>query len=44
MMEVHPAAAATIPANFVYNTFLPYHEGASRYYANLSAAGALYSD
>ena len=44
MMEVHPAAAATIPANFVYNTFLPYHEGASRYYSNLFASGALRSD
>ena len=36
--------AATLPANFIYNTFLPYHEGASRYYPNLSAAGALRSD
>lgn len=35
MMEIHPAAAATVPANFVYNTFLPFHEGASRYYDNL---------
>ena len=26
MMEVHPAAASTVPKNFVHNTFLPYHE------------------
>ena len=36
MMEVHPAAASTVPKNFVNNTFLPYHDGAIRYYGNAS--------
>ncbi len=44
LIAVHPAAAATIPANFVYNTFLPYHPGALRYYENVSAAGIVRTD
>ena len=32
MVRAHPAAAATIPANFVRNGFLPFHEGATRWY------------
>jgi TRAP transporter TAXI family solute receptor len=44
MIEIHPAAAATIPANFVYNTFLPYHPGALRYYGNVAAAGIVRTD
>jgi TRAP transporter TAXI family solute receptor len=44
MVAVHPAAAATVPANFVHNTFLPYHEGASRYYDNIFASGTLRAD
>lgn len=44
MLESHPAAAATVPANFVRNTFLPYHEGAVRYYGNVGAAGVLLAD
>ena len=31
MMRAHPAAAATIPANFARNGFLPFHDGALRW-------------
>ena len=41
MLEIHPAAAATVPGNFVHNTFLPYHDGAIRYYGNTFASGVL---
>jgi len=34
LIEAHPAAAGTIPANFTRNTFLPFHSGASRWYHN----------
>ena len=44
MMEVHPAAASTVPRNFVQNTFLPYHDGAIRYYGNAIAPGVLLGD
>ena len=44
MLEIHPAAAATIPGNFVHNSFLPYHDGAVRYYGNTQPAGALAAD
>jgi TRAP transporter TAXI family solute receptor len=44
MIEVHPAAASTLPRNFVHNTFLPYHAGAVRYYGNISAPGVYLSD
>jgi TRAP transporter TAXI family solute receptor len=44
MMAIHPAAAATVPGNFVHNTFLPYHEGALRFYGNSFAAGVLAAD
>jgi TRAP transporter TAXI family solute receptor len=39
MLEVHAAAAATIPANIVRNSFLPLHPGAIRYYRQIGAAG-----
>ena len=39
MMEVHSAAAATIPANMDHNSFLPLHPGAIRYYAQIGRAG-----
>jgi len=32
MMEIHRAAARTVPENFVYNSFLPFHAGAVRWY------------
>jgi TRAP transporter TAXI family solute receptor len=39
MMEVHSAAAATVPANITRNSFLPLHPGAIRYYRQIGAAG-----
>jgi TRAP-type uncharacterized transport system substrate-binding protein len=39
MMEVHSAAAATIPANMDHNLFLPLHPGAIRYYVQIGKAG-----
>lgn len=44
LVEAHPAAAETVPVNFVHNTFLPYHPGASRYYANKVTTGAIKGD
>jgi TRAP transporter TAXI family solute receptor len=44
LMEAHPAAAATVPGNFVHNTFLPYHDGAVRYYGNAVASGVALAD
>jgi TRAP transporter TAXI family solute receptor len=44
LVQVHPAAAETVPANFVHNTFLPYHPGASRYYENRVMTGAIKGD
>ena len=39
MMEVHAAAAATVPENLERNTFLPLHPGAIRYYQQIGKAG-----
>jgi TRAP transporter TAXI family solute receptor len=39
MMEVHAAAAATVPGNLERNTFLPLHPGAVRYYRQIGRAG-----
>jgi TRAP-type uncharacterized transport system substrate-binding protein len=39
MMEVHSAAAATIPTNMDHNLFLPLHPGAIRYYVQIGRAG-----
>jgi TRAP transporter TAXI family solute receptor len=39
MMEVHAAAAATVPANLERNTFMPLHPGAIRYYRQIGKAG-----
>jgi TRAP transporter TAXI family solute receptor len=44
MMEAHPAAAATVPANFVHNTVLPWHPGALRYYGNRGVRGVVTAD
>jgi hypothetical protein len=32
MVEIHRAAQATLPENWQYNSFLPFHEGAVRWY------------
>ena len=44
MVEAHPAAASTVPANFVHNTLLPFHDGALRYYGNRATRGVLTGD
>lgn len=44
LVQAHPAAADTVPTNFVHNTFLPYHPGASRYYANRLTTGVIKGD
>jgi TRAP transporter TAXI family solute receptor len=44
MLAIHPAAAATVPGNFVHNTFLPYHAGAISYFGNTLASGVLPAD
>lgn len=44
LLEAHPAAAATVPENFVQNTFLPFHSGASRYYSNNMVSGVVRAD
>jgi uncharacterized protein len=32
MMQIHAAAAATLPENFENNSFLPFHPGAVRWF------------
>ena len=44
LVEAHSAAAATVPANFVHNTLLPFHDGALRYYGNRATRGVLTGD
>jgi TRAP transporter TAXI family solute receptor len=44
MMQIHNAAASTVPANFTRNTILPFHGGAVRWYQNNSASGILHGD
>jgi TRAP-type uncharacterized transport system substrate-binding protein len=39
LIEVHAAAAATVPANIARNTFLPLHPGAIRYYNQIGSTG-----
>ncbi|TCZ65548.1 TAXI family TRAP transporter solute-binding subunit [Roseicella aquatilis] len=44
LIEAHPAASATVPANFVHNTLLPWHPGAARYFENRAVRGILAGD
>jgi hypothetical protein len=44
LVMAHPAAAATIPANFSRNTFLPFHPGALRYYSGTMTRGVVQGD
>ncbi len=44
MVEAHPAAAATVPGNFVHNTVLPWHAGALRYFENRAVRGVVTAD
>lgn len=44
MMEIHPAAAETVPSNFTRNTILPFHDGAVRWYNNKATVGVSLAD
>mgnify|MGYP003584760061 CR=1 FL=1 len=44
LVEIHAAAAETVPANFIRNTFLPFHDGATRWYHNQGVVGVLRGD
>ena len=44
MLQVHAAAAETVPANFTRNGILPFHAGAARWYNNKAVAGVVRGD
>jgi uncharacterized protein len=44
MIEIHPAAAETTPANFTRNSFMPLHPGAARWYNTKGVPGVLRGD
>jgi TRAP transporter TAXI family solute receptor len=44
MMQIHPAAAETVPTNFTRNTILPFHDGATRWYNNKAVTGIVRGD
>jgi len=44
MMQIHPAAGETVPANFTRNTIMPFHVGAARWYNNKAVAGTIRGD
>jgi uncharacterized protein len=44
MMQIHPAAAETVPSNFARNTILPFHDGAARWYNNKATIGVIRGD
>ena len=44
MMQIHPAASETVPANFTRNTILPFHPGAARWYNNNAVTGIVRGD
>ena len=44
LVEIHAAAAETVPANFTRNTFLPFYDGATRWYHNQGVVGVLRGD
>lgn len=44
MMQIHPAAAETVPANFARNTILPFHDGAARWYNSKATIGIVRGD
>jgi TRAP transporter TAXI family solute receptor len=44
MMQIHPAAAETIPSNFARNTILPFHDGAARWYNSKATIGVVRGD
>ena len=44
MMQIHSAAAETVPSNFSRNTILPFHDGAARWYNNKATIGVVRGD
>ena len=44
IMQIHPAAAETVPSNFARNTILPFHDGAARWYNNKATIGVVRGD
>jgi TRAP transporter TAXI family solute receptor len=44
MMDIHPAAAESVPSNFSRNTILPFHDGAARWYNNNATTGVVRGD
>lgn len=44
LMQIHHAAADTVPANFTRNTILPFHGGAARWYHGRSTSGVVRGD
>jgi TRAP transporter TAXI family solute receptor len=44
MLQIHPAAAETVPSNFARNTILPFHDGAARWYNNKATIGVVRGD
>jgi uncharacterized protein len=44
LLNVHAAAAETVPANFTRNSFLPFHPGASEWYHRKATIGVVGGD
>jgi len=44
MMQIHPAAAETVPTNFTRNAILPFHRGAAHWYNNNAVTGIVQGD
>ena len=44
LIDIHPAAAETVPENFTRNPFLPFHDGASRWYQAQGVLGVTHGD
>ena len=44
MMQAHNTAADTIPTNFTRDTILPFHDGAARWYHNMSTSSVVHRD
>lgn len=44
LVDIHPAAAETVATNFTRNTFLPFHDGATRWYQSTGVLGVVRGD
>jgi TRAP transporter TAXI family solute receptor len=44
LVDIHPAAAETVATNFTRNTFLPFHDGATRWYQSKGVLGVVRGD